>query len=206
MNPAERFVESMTGGLDQWRDGIGYDLEAIKEASPEELRTIEAAVLRHEPRGWQDIEAMAALDTPVSRQALRSSRDHPDPSVQAAVLRHGSALLTDAERTELLVGGLETAEFYGGLTQFLDQVEDWHPAPVLNALFRGARHREGEVAVHFAAMLMFLHGRAAEAFDWEHRPFFLRFHTEDQAERAAVFNELCARVGVPPNHGIGDSS
>jgi len=196
MNPAERFLASMTGSLEQWRDGVGYDLEALAEASEEERSVIEAAVLRHEPRGWQDIEAMAALDTPPARYAMRAARDDPDPQVRAAVLRHAeAAMLTDEERTALMVEGLETAEFYGGLTQFLDQVEEWHPAPVLDALFRGARHREGEVAVHFAAMLMYLHGKAAEAFDWELRPFFLRFNTEDQAEREAAYKELRERVG-----------
>ena len=102
---------------------------------------------------------------------------------------------------ELLVEGLETAEFYGGLTQFLAHAETWHPAPVIDALFRGASHREGEIAVHFAAMLMYLHGKADEAFDWAHRPFFLRFHTEDPAEREAAFRELCERVGQDPRRG-----
>src|SRR6185369_13003520 len=193
MNPAERFLESMTGSLDKWREGIGYDLEAIAEAGDAERKIIEAALLRHEPRGWQDIEAMAALDTPPARYALRASREDPDPAVRAAVLRHGAALLTDAERTALLVEGLETAEFYGGLTQFLEQAEAWHPAPVIDALFRGARNREGEVAVHFAAMLLFLHGKASSSFDWELRPFFLRFNTEDPAQRAEAYRELCER-------------
>ena len=199
MNPVERFLASMQGDLEKWRDGIGYDLDAITEAGPEELEAIQAAVLRHEPRGWQDIEAMAALDTPPARYAMRASREHPDPQVRAAVLRHAeAAMLAEEERVALMVEGLETAEFYGGLTQFLDQVETWHPPPVVDALFRGARSRNGEVAVHFAAMLMYVHGKAAEPFDWELRPFFLRFHTEEAAEREAVFRELCERVGVNP--------
>jgi hypothetical protein len=45
-------------------------------------------------------------------------------------------------------------------------------------------------------MLTFLHGKADEPFDWEQRPFFLRFHTEVRSEREAVFHELCERIGV----------
>ena len=156
MKPAERFLESMTGSLDKWQDGIGYDLEAIAEAGEADRRIIEAAVLRHEPRGWQDIEAMAALDTPPVRYALRTSRENPDPAVRAAVLRHGAALLSDEERTALLVEGLETAEFYG---------------------------------------------------DWEQRPFFLRFNTENHAERAEAVPRAVpahrprlARVSTNLNH------
>ena len=76
----------------------------------------------------------------------------------------------------------------------------WVPTPpaVVDALFRGALWRDGDVAVHFAAMLMFLHGMAGEPFDWEQRPFFLRFNTTDRREREAVFTELCEKVGVDP--------
>jgi hypothetical protein len=45
-------------------------------------------------------------------------------------------------------------------------------------------------------MLAFLHGKASEPFDWQQRPFFLRFHTEDRREREAVFRELCAKLGI----------
>jgi hypothetical protein len=67
---------------------------------------------------------------------------------------------------------------------------------VIDALLRGAVHREGEVAVHFAALLFYLHGKSKEPFDWEHRPFFLRFHTDNPEERKAVFQELCTILGV----------
>jgi diadenosine tetraphosphatase ApaH/serine/threonine PP2A family protein phosphatase len=91
---------------------------------------------------------------------------------------------------------LQNADLYSGLSKTLDQIEDFHPPEVVEALFRGALQREGEVSVHFAAMLMFVHGKAKEPFDWEQRPFFLRFHTENRAERAAAFQELCEKIGV----------
>jgi hypothetical protein len=46
---------------------------------------------------------------------------------------------------------------------------------------------------------MFLHGQAREPFDWDQRPFFLRFQTEDPAERRAAFRELCGRIGIDPS-------
>jgi len=47
-------------------------------------------------------------------------------------------------------------------------------------------------------MLMFIHGKADSSFDWTHRPLFLRFKTEDRAERESVFRELCEKIGVAP--------
>ena len=70
------------------------------------------------------------------------------------------------------------------------------PAPVIEALLHGAVRRDGGIAVHFAAMLMFLHGQAETAFDMDQRPFFLTFNTWDPAARAAAFRELCRKTGV----------
>jgi hypothetical protein len=94
------------------------------------------------------------------------------------------------------VKALESAEIYGGLTQALLQIESFHPPEVVEALFRGVLARSGEVAVLLAAMLMYIHGKAASSFDWDQRPFFLKFNTDDRAERAEAFKDLCERVGA----------
>lgn len=96
----------------------------------------------------------------------------------------------------MLVPALENAEAFGGLSPTLMQVEEFHPPEVVEALLRGVQNRDGETAVHFAAMLMFIHGKAKSCFDWEQRPFFLRFNTEDAGERNAAYGELCAKIGV----------
>jgi hypothetical protein len=192
-----RFTASMAIDYEKWHDGIGYDLEAIAAASPDERAAIEQLVLQHSPRGWRDVEALAALGTPAAHDALRRSLASGDAEVRGAVLRHAPELVSDRERTRALVKALESAEFYGGLTQALHEVAEHHPPEVVKALLKGARRREGTVAVHFAAMLFFLHGKAKEPFDWEHRPFFLRFGTEDRKEREAAYRDLCDAIGVP---------
>lgn len=84
------------------------------------------------------------------------------------------------------------------MTSCLDEVAEYHPAPIVDALLRGAIGREGGIATHFAAMLMYVHGQAAAPFDWAHRPFFLRFNTTDRGDRERAFRELCQRCGVDP--------
>ncbi len=196
-SPLQRFLRSMTRDIDTWREGVGYDLQALAEASPDERASIEAALLAHRPQTWHDIEALSFLDTQPARQAILDARHSGDPMVVAAVTRFASpGLLEDEARTSAIVKGLLTVSFYGGLTQVLDQVEDYHPQPVQDALLHGVLHREGEVAVHFAAMLMYVHGHAARPFDWNLRPFFLQFNTEDPSERAAAFHALCLRLEV----------
>jgi hypothetical protein len=41
-----------------------------------------------------------------------------------------------------------------------------------------------------------LHGQAETAFDWDQRPFFLTFNTQDPTARRTAFRELCRKIGV----------
>ena len=192
----QRFRNSMVIDYEKWHDGIGYDLEALREASPEERATIETMLIDRGVGDWRDVEALAALNTPRARKALRAALKSDDHQVRMAVMQYAPELVSNAKRSVLLVEALQSAKFYGGLTEVLDEVEEFHPSEVIDALLRGVLAREGEVAVHFAAMLMFIYGKASESFDMEQRVFFLTFNTEDQAAREAAFRELCQKIGV----------
>lgn len=192
----ERFKQSLQMDYDKWRDGIGYDLNAIRDASPQERAWIQDLLLNRGVRDWRDIQALAILNTPRAREALRSALTSNCLELALAVARHGPHLVSDEVRTALMVRGLEQAKPFYGLTQTLMQVEDFHPAPVIDALFRNTVTREGDVAVHFAAMLMYLHGQAETSYDMDKRLFFLTFNTQCPTARKAAFCELCGKIGV----------
>lgn len=192
----DRFRSSMIIDHEKWHDGIGYDLEALAAASDGEREAIERLLLQRGAADWRDVEALAALDTPATREALAAVLADGTDALRLAVLRHAPQIAGVVEQIAALVRALEHAPFYDGLTQALDQVEQVHPPSVVDALFRGVLAREGEVAVHFAAMLMFLFGKAEEPFDFGQRPYFLRFHTDDPTEREVMLRDLCGRVGV----------
>jgi hypothetical protein len=192
----QRFRDSMAIDYNKWHDGIGYDVGLLSKASPEELREVEAIMLQRGILDWRDVEAFAVFHSPAARMALRRALKGSDESIRAAVLNYAPEIVSEDERCASLISALETAEIFGGLTQTLLQVEDFHPPLIVDALLRGTLRRDGTTAVNFAAMLMFLHGKAASAFDWEQRPFFLKFQTEDAAQRAAAFRELCEKIGA----------
>ena len=195
----DRFGQSMVIDYARWHDGIGYDLDVIRQATPQELSEIEDLLIRRPISDWRDVEALAAIDSPRSRAALVQALRHPDIQIRTAVADYAPQLVSEDQHTALLIAAVERAEFYGGLTRALDQIESFHPRPVIDALFRGLLKRNGETAVHFAAMLMFLHGKASSSFDWNQRPFFLEFNTEDPAERRRQFLELCRRIDTDPD-------
>ena len=196
-SPLDRFRKSMTIDYEKWHDGIGYDLDALNEATPEERDAITNMLISRD-LDWRDVEALASLDTPRAREVLLAAASGGSSAVQMAVLSYAPELVDEDERTRLIVSALRSADIYGGLSQALDEVETHHPPEVVDELLRGLLKREGGVAVHFAAMLFFIYGKADAPFDWEQRPFFLRFNTDVVADRRRVFRELCKVIGVNP--------
>ena len=191
-----KFQRSMEIDYYKWHDGVGYDLDAIRAASPQERTAIEAILLNRKMADWRDAEALAVLGAPTANDALRAALPHVNAQIRAAIVRSAPQLISEDERTATLVRALENATLYEGLSQALDEAAEFHPKEVVDALFRGVQQRDGETAVLFAAMLMFVHGKAASPFDWDQRPFFLRFHTQNQAERDALITELHAKLAA----------
>jgi hypothetical protein len=180
---------------EKWHDGVGYDLDALGELSGADLAAAERTLIQHTPRDWRDIEALAQIDSPDARGAVEAALNDPDPQVRREAMKHAGDRVDPTDRERRLIELLDGAAPFANLSAALDEAESFHPPAVIDALFRGALRREGEVAVHYAAMLLYLHGQAAEPFDWDHRPFFLRFHSTG-AEWQAAFRELCDRCGI----------
>jgi hypothetical protein len=195
----ERFENSLHLDHERWHDGIGIDLDALVALEGEERERAEARILGSRPWTWREVQALAVLDTEATRAALRQVVEGSDVQARFAVVRSAPGVLAPGELDDLLVAGLAEAVIGGGLTSVLDLVEQHHPPAVLDALLARTRDRPGDVAVHLAALADFLLGPATEAFDWDHRPLYLRFHAlPGSAARDEVWRELCARCGVDP--------
>jgi hypothetical protein len=181
---------------EKWHDGIGYDIDAIGLASPTERKAIEQLLIQHTPRDWRDIEALAKINTKSAQETIRKAIKNPNPSVRVAVTRFAPKLVTESERSHSIIDALQRAEIFGGLSQVLDDIEEYHPMEVKEALIAGLLSREGDVAVLFAAMLFYFYGKAKEPFDMNQRPFFMRFNTENKQERVQAFRELCKQLNI----------
>ncbi len=195
-DPAKKFLASMTMTFDMWHHGLAYDLDSLAKIPESERPTIESILINHSPRDWRDIEALARFDSDAARKVVEAAVHSADPQVRQTAMDYAPEKVDPAQREALIIKSLQTDNLFGGLSQTIDEIPDFHPPAVIDALFKAALNRDGESAVHFAALLYFLHGKATKPFDWNHRPFFLRFNTADRKERIAVFRELCEHVGV----------
>jgi hypothetical protein len=52
-------------------------------------------------------------------------------------------------------------------------------------------------------MLFFIFGKAETPFDWNLRPFFLKFNTDNLVEREKAFIELCNTLDLDSTKYLG---
>lgn len=192
----DRFVASMRIDYERWHDGIGYDLAAIDEATPAERAQMLALLRSRGLADWRDVQAAARIGGPDARRALRQLLRSGSIEQRLALMNDAPELFSDAQRTTTLVQALQQVRPFAGLSDCLAQVQRWHPAPVMAALWAAAECAVPERAVHAAALLAYLHGLAAAPFDFDQRPFFLRFGDPDPATRAEACAELRRRIGA----------
>lgn len=189
----DRFVRSVQINADNWRDPE-YDLDAIRLATQEEKAAIESFLIQRGIKIYCDVEALSLFDTPSAHQLLLSAFRTGSQEVRAAVAQLVPELINADERMVELIDRIGKCDAYEGLSLTLTQIEETHPPAVVDAMLHRIVSSPGVVAVHFAGLLLYLHGQSAEPFDWEHRPFFLRFNPGDDADRKGAFAELCARI------------
>ncbi len=194
----ETFARSMILDFDAWHDGIGYDLAALRQLEGAELARVQAVLISRKDQDWRDAEALAALDSVAARQALTDCLSSPNADVQLLAARHLSDQSETDERERVIVERLRNAGRDGGLVWALLLAEDYPTEAVKKALFWCARQGPDNTGVHAAALLFYLYGIAESSFDWEFRPFFLRFHSDNPADRQVAFLELCQRTKVSP--------
>jgi len=195
----ERFKASMNVGYEQWHDGVGYDLDALDDLTDEERGEIETLLIARKDSDWRDAEALARLGSERAVAALRASIAGPNREVRlrAAERLRDAGHAVDLEA--LIVEALTHGELGDGLGP-AEMLAEQHPTEaVKRALLVGALCAGDGRGVRFCALLFFLHGLAPEAFDWNQRPFFLKFTgAPDRPERREAFAELCAKIGADP--------
>jgi hypothetical protein len=194
----ERFMASTEIDYDRWKEGEGYDLAALGALAGVERLDVEQWLFDRAGNDWRDLEALVAIGSDRARAAVLEQlrRGSTEQRLWAAHYLVDDPLLA-ADREAAVVRGLEQALLYGGLSLALDMATEERTPAMIDALFRAALRDEGEAAIHAAARLAYIHGKAKEPFDWELRPLFLRFG-EDRPAREAAFRELCALIGVDP--------
>lgn len=193
------FLDSMNVTYDQWRDGIGYDLDALARIAGDERRYVAGVLVervKSAAGNWRDVEALAALDQAGARTILEQALETAAPATRLYIARLLVVQGVAVEIDRIIADILRRGSYQGGLSLALD-LAAVHATPYLrNVLLDCARDGHPDVRVHAAALCLYLARKAEAPFDLSQRPFFLQFGEEDRATRARAFEELCRRVGA----------
>ena len=192
----KKFIDSMEMNYERWHDGTGYDLDALGELKGDERKEIEQMLLAAPKSDWRNQEALAALGSPQAVEALEKDLKSKNAATRLAAASELHEMGRLKDMGEILVGVLKAAKSSSLFSRVMDEIGWDKTVAAIPTLLDIARKGPGEQACHAAAMLFYLKGLADEPFDWDHRPFFLRFNPDDAADRARAFDELCAKTGL----------
>lgn len=183
-----RFVNSLVIDQDAWRDGTGYDLDALDTVSDIErgaLRKLFKARLANRNRkpDWRDLEAARALG---EMDAIAQLGDDPDADVRLrSKLIAGTA---DDVATEL-AETLRSSRDDNAVSRALDHVSSHATDEVKQALIE----RVAKVDANFinaAMVLLDVYGDVSDT--WAERPFL--FKAQAQGRGGPLLQALIARV------------
>ena len=183
----DRFLESLRGTYDQWHDGTGYDLDALRQSTPAERIEAEAhlVVRLKSANNWHDVEALAALGTPSAQAAVECATEHRDVEVRKFVrelLAPPPPPRTAAEEEEDTIRCIEM-----GAINYARSM----PTPrVKSAVLDRARHVNPEARARAAVLLLELCGQRCN------ENLLQRFTSQDVKEMRDAWTELRTLTGV----------
>jgi hypothetical protein len=187
----------------EWHDGIGYDLQALREMTIAE-RDETVTALRARPQGWREVEVYAAVASPGATCALRDALLAPsaDTRLHSAARLHELGLLDDLG--SFVAKQLEQVSILDGLTT-AQRLAALAPTDDVRRALLSEAHRRPDVAFHFATTLCALTGAGKFKPYSEMRPLLLRLGPANSNEdRARAFEELCRMTGMTSK--LGESS
>ena len=193
----DAFVKSMEMDYDNWHDGVGYDLDALSKLGPEERNSATSLLIqRLEASGdWRELEALARIDTSLSRRAVRRAFLSGPLQTRLYALRELLAAGEKIDPDPLIAEAFAEGDLYGGLSVAIDLAADYRRVGLIPTLLARAMKGTPEARIHAAALAWFLAGKSEEPFDMSERPLFLRFG-EDEATRREARDELVRRIGM----------
>lgn len=198
----ERFLKSMHIGFIEWHDGIGYDLDALKEMTPTELGYVEKIILPYKDRDWRDVETLATLNTPDSIQALKECLNSSNNDARLFAVRLLKEMNIVDRIEEIILDILPKTKIGQGLTYALSLAETYPTEAIRRKVLWCALNGNDDIRIHCAAMALYLYGKAASTFDNTFTIIF-EFREPSREGRIAPFVELCRLVDVDPTSLVG---
>ena len=192
----------------KWHDGVGYDLDVLRKLSTDEKEKVEDVLIAHGIKDWRDIDALAEIGSERALSAIKNALQSGTYEVRIRVIERLSekGIISEREIETLLVETIPLVSILNGQTFTLRLAEKYPTPAVKRVLLWCALHGNDDIRVHAAALIYFLCGIATSSFDWNYRPFYLRFGDKNLLNRKLAYDELCHKIQVDPHWAIDESA
>src|SRR5215831_13132898 len=120
------FIASMEISRDDWREGNGYDLDALDEVSNserDEIVKIMAEQLKANP-DWRQAEALGAIATPAAVRELKAAMKIDDPELRIHVAEVLAELDEPVDIEGAIIDALRKTNLSNGLSYAIDTAEE----------------------------------------------------------------------------------
>lgn len=192
------FLDSMIPNFERWHDGLGYDLEALDQLGSQEQDSIEKLLIQNltDKGDWRDVQALSALNTPAAREAVDRARFHKKIKARNYALRIIISAQDPENTPEELRSELEDQVVQAVMQGDYQMAESMPTMRVKKALLDSVLVIDREIRVSAVGFLLYICGKTSEPFDWDQRPFFLRFRERDSVNLKQAWEELRRRAGL----------
>src|SRR4051812_29029592 len=75
----QRFLQSTDVNAQRWRDGKGYDLDAVEEMTDDERAEVVRMMSERQPTTWREVEVLIVLDPAMAEEALDRAEGNQPP-------------------------------------------------------------------------------------------------------------------------------
>jgi hypothetical protein len=198
----QRFISSMNIDYYKWHDGIGYDLDALRQLSPQELLSVENRLIKRNNKDWRDVEALDVIGSERAINTIKKglNRSNVEVKVESARKLKARGILNDAEMESFIVSILQTindSDF--GFIKIMDLAQEYPTTSVKQQLLWNTLYGQENIRVQSAALAYFLYGLSSSRWDNNYRSSYLQFKTNDLSQRKVTFSVLCHYIGVDPS-------
>ena len=165
-------------------------------------------MITHGVRDWRDIEALAEVGSDKALSAIKSAlqSDKYEVRIKAIESLSEKKVVGEKEIETVLVETIPLVSILNGQTFTLQLAEKYPSSAVKRVLLWCALYGNDDIRVHAAALIYYLYGIATSSFDWNYRPFYLRFGNKDLLNRKLAYDELCHKIQVDPHWAIDESA
>lgn len=193
----DKFIKSMNISYEDWRNGNGYNLNVVKELSPEELREVEKVLIARKDEDFRDVEALAALGTPGAIQALKDCLKSPNYSNRFHAVQYLRDAGSEDRVEEIILSTLHLTSIGYGMVEGLRLAKKYPTEKVKHRLIWCTLHGNDDIRAHCAAMALYLYSKADSDFDNKQQIIF-RVGAKNKEMGRKAFPEFCQILGVNP--------